>query len=271
MPTLDQAIVKGTFASRPSPSALTRGRLYFATDTHASYYDDGAAWVDVSPTGLSNPMTTAGDLIVGGSSGAPTRLAKGADGTVLTMVSGSEAWAAPSGGGGGALAQIAQTVLSSAASSVTFSSIPGTYSALRLMIKARGSSGSNGCAVYLQFNGDTGSNYSDNIDLLLQGAGRYPGAGYGLTASYVANVPIGSDNTNSAGVVIVDIPGYADTVFNKSGYANGFAVIGAVGSRLSSTEGGFEWASTAAINSIKVLIQSGAFVAGSAFTLHGLE
>lgn len=46
--------------------------------------------------GLTNPMTTAGDIIVGGVAGAPARLAKGADGTVLTMVTGAEAWAAPS-------------------------------------------------------------------------------------------------------------------------------------------------------------------------------
>lgn len=52
--------------------------------------------------GMTNPMTTAGDLIVGGSSGTPTRLAKGTDGQVLTMVTGAEAWATPSGGGGGA-------------------------------------------------------------------------------------------------------------------------------------------------------------------------
>lgn len=52
----------------------------------------GASWQD-NPVGMSNPMTTAGDVIVGGSSGAPTRLAKGTDGQVLTMVSGDVAWA----------------------------------------------------------------------------------------------------------------------------------------------------------------------------------
>jgi hypothetical protein len=50
---------------------------------------------------VANPMTTAGDIIVGGASGAPARLVKGADGQVLTMVSGGVAWAAASGGGGG--------------------------------------------------------------------------------------------------------------------------------------------------------------------------
>lgn len=43
-------------------------------------------------TGMSNPMTTAGDIIVGGVSGEASRLAKGTDGKVLKMVSGSPAW-----------------------------------------------------------------------------------------------------------------------------------------------------------------------------------
>ncbi len=54
-------------------------------------------------TGLSNPMTGVGDLIIGGASGAPTRKAPGTNGHVLTMVSGSPDWAAPSGGGGGTI------------------------------------------------------------------------------------------------------------------------------------------------------------------------
>lgn len=37
------------------------------------------------PVGFGNPMTTADDIIIAGASGAPTRLAKGADGSVLTV------------------------------------------------------------------------------------------------------------------------------------------------------------------------------------------
>lgn len=56
---------------------------------------DGSDWAPGSV--LSNPMTTAGDLIIGGVSGAPVRLAVGTNGQVLTVVSGSPAWAAASG------------------------------------------------------------------------------------------------------------------------------------------------------------------------------
>jgi hypothetical protein len=48
--------------------------------------------------GFANPMTTADDLIVGGAAGAPTRLAVGPDGEVLTVSNvGAVGWAAPGG------------------------------------------------------------------------------------------------------------------------------------------------------------------------------
>jgi hypothetical protein len=51
---------------------------------------------------MNNPMTTAEDLIVGGTSGAPARLAAGSEGDVLQVVSGAVAWdTAPAGPGGG--------------------------------------------------------------------------------------------------------------------------------------------------------------------------
>jgi len=48
--------------------------------------------------GLSNPMTSAGDMIIGGTSGTPQRLAPGSEGQVLKMVSGAPSWAAEGGG-----------------------------------------------------------------------------------------------------------------------------------------------------------------------------
>jgi hypothetical protein len=44
--------------------------------------------------GFANPMTTLGDLIIGGGSGMPSRLAIGGTNTVLTVVGGVPTWAA---------------------------------------------------------------------------------------------------------------------------------------------------------------------------------
>jgi len=46
----------------------------------------------------TQPMTAAGDIIVGGASGVAARLAKGSDTEVLTLASGTPSWAAPAGG-----------------------------------------------------------------------------------------------------------------------------------------------------------------------------
>ncbi len=53
----------------------------------------GLKWAAV-PAGFSNPMTTAGDIITGGSGGTATRLGIGSAGFVLTVVAGAPAWVA---------------------------------------------------------------------------------------------------------------------------------------------------------------------------------
>ena len=47
---------------------------------------------------MANPMTTAGDLIRGGTAGAPTRVAVGTTGQVLTVAAGVPVWADAGGG-----------------------------------------------------------------------------------------------------------------------------------------------------------------------------
>lgn len=47
---------------------------------------------DLTVGDMTNPMTAAGDIIVGGASGVPTRLAKGTDGQLLLMAAGVQAY-----------------------------------------------------------------------------------------------------------------------------------------------------------------------------------
>jgi hypothetical protein len=49
--------------------------------------------------GMTNPMTDVGDLIRGGTAGAPTRVAAGTNGHILTLVGGMPAWAPNAGAG----------------------------------------------------------------------------------------------------------------------------------------------------------------------------
>ncbi len=71
----------------------------------------GGAVVIGESAGLSNPMTALGDLITGGASGTPGRLAAGAEGTVLTVTGGEPGWAAAPSPGIPLLAGAVSTVL----------------------------------------------------------------------------------------------------------------------------------------------------------------
>lgn len=74
-------------------------RLYqvvTGSSTVSSYTDNRAhALFQGGAPNIVNPMTNAGDIIIGGSSGAPTRLAIGSSTQVLTVSGGFPAWAAP--------------------------------------------------------------------------------------------------------------------------------------------------------------------------------
>ena len=97
-------VIKNGLASA-IPAAGNAGCLYFATDTNVVYQDNGTTWVPICVSG-GTPITTQGDLIVGGPGGSPQRLAAGTTGQVL-QTNGSGAlptWVNASGGGGGASA-----------------------------------------------------------------------------------------------------------------------------------------------------------------------
>ena len=125
-----------------------------------------------------------GDLISATAADTPTRLAVGADDTVLTADS-SEAtglkWATPAAGGGMTL--ISETV-ASAISSLSLSSIPGTYKQLLLIYSGiRHSSNSNSFGI--RFNNNSGS--------------VYPNAGFTATGGNGATVNIAGNSPDNLG------------------------------------------------------------------------
>lgn len=67
----------------------------------ANALDLTVAQVNTMLGAFTNPMTTTGDVIVGGSSGAPARLALGGNGTFLGVSGGVIGYFTPAGGGSG--------------------------------------------------------------------------------------------------------------------------------------------------------------------------
>lgn len=106
---------------------------------------------------MANPMTTEGDVVYGGASGAPTRLAKGTAGQVLQMNAGATApeWGTASGGGGD-WTELANVTLASAATSLASGTITGKQ-ALKIIIHVVNLAASDN--IRINFNSDTGNNY----------------------------------------------------------------------------------------------------------------
>lgn len=78
--------------STPANPAAGKQKLFIRSSDHLLCTVDSSGTVTPWGGALTNPMTTPGDIIVGGASGAPTRLAKGAAGGVLAMYNGTVTW-----------------------------------------------------------------------------------------------------------------------------------------------------------------------------------
>jgi hypothetical protein len=152
---------------------------------------------------------------------------------------------------------IATTTLGSAAASYTFSSIPSTYTDLVLIYS--GLETGAGYSVTLQFNGDTGTNYSETT---LYGTGSSAVSGRYSNSSLIYVDRYGS-NTQSTG--IVNIMNYANTSTYKTAlirFSNAsYEVASYVGL----------WRSTAAINQIVVGGGGTTLAAGTMLTLYGIQ
>jgi len=156
---------------------------------------------------------------------------------------------------------IATQTLNSAAGTVTFSSIPQTYTDLVLVCNLKTASTASLAG---RLNGDTGANYS-RINLAADGSTsqstRGSGTTYGIWCTYGY-----ADANNFNALAIVNINSYTSTNAKKTVIVrNSNATTGV--SLLIST-----WNSTAAVNSVTLLNDGGAnFSIGCTFTLYGIK
>jgi hypothetical protein len=160
---------------------------------------------------------------------------------------------------------ISTTTLSSTASDVTFSSIPGTYKHLQIRVMASAVSGNQDGL--MQFNGDTGTNYSYHF---LYGSGAGSGsAGAATTQSYMLmSNNFYTTGTSLCGVAVIDILDYTNT--NKYKTMRSLAGADLNGSGSMNLCSG-NWRNTNAITSITIYPNSGNFNTYSSFALYGVK
>lgn len=151
---------------------------------------------------------------------------------------------------------ISTTTLSSAAASVTFSSISGSYTDLVLIMNKRTDASRD---IYVRFNGDTGSNYSRTYVY-----GNGSSAASGRDTNYGSFLLDYSTTVQS--VSIHSFMNYSNsttfkTVIGRYGPSD-LAAIGVVGL----------WRNTNAITSMEIGCWSaGTLSSGSTFSLYGIK
>jgi hypothetical protein len=147
---------------------------------------------------------------------------------------------------------------------LVFSSIPSTYTDLRLIISTRSTNASATDDIYLRFNG-SGSGYSWTY---LHGNGSSASSSR-ASSQNVALLGFGVAAASAAsGIfdpIISDINNYSNTTTNKTMLSR-YSTQGFAGAAVSL------WQSTTAIDSITLYWNSGqSFASGSTFTLYGVK
>jgi len=162
---------------------------------------------------------------------------------------------------------IATIVGTGASGTITFNSIPSTYTHLQIRVLARSTlAGNISTNLSLRFNGDTGSNY---VSHRLVGDGTSATANASTAQSNINVIPISAALTaaNIMGAAIYDILDYTSTTKNK--------VIKAIGGDDQNGTGELYigsglWLNTAAVTSL-TLFTSSFFTTTTTIALYGIR
>ena len=200
----------------------------------------------------------------------------GATGDVLTQQASGPPLFEPAGGGAmvnigtavswsGCTFGATQCVAAGASTTVSISSIPGTYNELRIVFDGQTNAGSDE-PLNCEFNGDTASNYS--WAYLIGYPSTAAGSGSSSQGSMQEGIVASSSGTSQSSQYILDSINYAGTTFYKSLSSAPGAYNNSGGSAVNLYSG--RWKNTVAVTSISCTLASGDFVSGSTFTVYGV-
>jgi hypothetical protein len=205
-----------------------------------------------------------GDLIGATANDTPARLAVGTNGQVLTADSTAAtglAWAAVPAGS--SMTSIASGSVPTGTTTLSLTSISGSYTHLQLVVYAWNGSGNN--ITSMRLNNDTGSNYA------------YSGLGYSAGAARNASVinqtsfNLTNDSAvsgNNKNISVINIPFYTDTTTGKTiNSVNGF--LDSTSTRAYMTVNGYYYGTNAAVTRIDFIY--GSNWSGGTYVLYGVK
>jgi hypothetical protein len=178
--------------------------------------------------------------------------------------------------GGGAILNnsavqlIQETVTSGSATTVTFSSLPGTFRDLKIVVSGRGvkaAATATGFAVRL--NGDTGANYVDHYIDWQATSATAPTSNFTNTSALIGFLTGTTAPANAVGAIEATIFNYAGTALYKT-IASDNTLYYDTASNFR-THRGHQWKSTAAVTSITVFnSDTGNFADGTIISIYGI-
>jgi hypothetical protein len=217
----------------------------------------GAAAIDIEDEGSS--LTSAPTSINFTGAGV-TATASGDDVTVdIPGVAGIT---------GGALTLIDEQT-PSGTGTVTFSSIPGTYRDLVIVIRGRSTAAATNVSVIAVFNSDSGAHYFRVRMGTTNGSSATVGVGSGETAAIMGSLTAASATSGFVGNCEAQVLDYRGTAFHKNWFSRYGGELGTSTSAFNANLVSGRWADTSAINQIDVVLSSGNFASGSVVSLYG--
>ena len=231
------------------------------------------AWA-TNPSITKATLTTTGDIIYASGSATPARLGIGTAGQVLGIAAGVPSWTTPAAGGG---MTCIGTATPSAATTISFTSIPNTYKHLLLVWRLYQSVNTGVFAI--RFNNDSGNNYHGNFVHQLSTNTRVfdgidndrVGSTFNLNGNPVGKTDTGATTYYAHSNAVMNVYNYTNTTecaFDTSGRSYSSA-SGDAGYRAIEIRGIYRSAGTA-INRIDFVRNSTQTVTGTVY-LYGVS
>ena len=160
---------------------------------------------------------------------------------------------------------IASTTLGASAAAIEFTSIPGTYTDLVVVLQgATATAGTGTSQLYVRFNGDTGSNYSSTE---VSGNGTTAGSSRGSNQNIMLNIawPNAGNTTIRPGIAVLNVMSYANTNVYKT------MLTAIMGGTFVSRDVSL-WRSTSAITTVRLFFNStNQHDSGTVASLYGIK